>query len=85
MQEHRQRQNEEDWAWLMADARGRRLAAELIEYGQMDEDLFHGNSRDAFNEGKRAGSRMVLRRARDNFEHYIQMLKEQNDERDLAG
>lgn len=77
--------DQRDWKWLMEHAEGRRIVAGLVAAGQLEEDLFNGNSRDAFIEGKRSLCRYVLHRARDHFDNFLLMQKEQNDERSLAG
>ena len=72
----------DDWKWLANDPRGRRIAADLIESVQLEEDLFNGNSRDAFAEGKRSVGRGILKRVRDaSFEKFQLMQKEQHDDR----
>lgn len=56
-------QNEiEDWAWLMAEKRGRRIVWRLLERTGMYRSSFTGDSATFFNEGQRNVGLLVMSR-----------------------
>lgn len=57
-QKAREKQAEQQWAsdirWLMADARGRRIVAWLLEHGHYGKCVFEGNSFGNFKQGRQS-------------------------------
>jgi hypothetical protein len=72
-----------DWAWLMSDRRGRRIAATLIDLSNNEESsIDHNTAAMAFKEGLRWYGVLLTRMLKELcFDKYIEMLKEQNNGR----
>lgn len=67
----------EDWKWLMADKRGRRLAHRLLDRTGVFRSSFTGNSETFFREGQRNVGLMVMAQIHEAApEKYTLMLKE---------
>jgi len=71
-------QEAEDWKWLMADARGRRIVWGLLDKAGVFRTSFTGDaSQTLFNEGQRNVGLLVTARATDHAsEQYMKMLNE---------
>jgi len=82
----RTQQEADDYAKLMSEPWGRRIVADIIGSVQLEDTLFNGNSRDAFNEGRRDLARTILQRAKSaSFDNYLLMQREKHEERTNAG
>lgn len=76
-----QKQKEDDWSWFMSTPAGRRIVhRDLLAPAELEADLFQGNSRDVYIEGRRSMARETLRNAKKSLDHYITMLKEMNND-----
>jgi len=53
----------EDWSWLMASKRGRKIVRELLDHCGVARSSFTGSSETFFREGQRAVGLYVMRQA----------------------
>lgn len=67
----------EDWKWLLADKRGRRVVFRLLDQAGVFRSSFTGNSETFFREGQRNVGLMVMARIHEaSPEKYTLMMKE---------
>lgn len=70
-------QESEDWKWLLADKRGRRVAFRLLDRAGVFRSSFTGNSETFFREGQRNIGLMIMAQIHDAApDKYTLMLKE---------
>lgn len=68
---------EDDFRWLMADKRGRRIMWRLLERTRVYQSSFTGNSQTFFNEGTRNVGLMLISDIQKHCpEQFVVMLKE---------
>jgi hypothetical protein len=78
----RERRAVDDLKWLMADARGRRFVARLLDRAGVHRSVFHtSGSVMAFNEGRRQVGLDVLAEVMEHTpKAYVQLLNEYRNE-----
>lgn len=78
-----QRQEADDFKWLMSDPRGRRLVWMLLEMTGVYRSSFTGNSETFFREGERNIGLKLVHKIHSNCpEKYATMTKEMNNDDD---
>lgn len=76
-----QRRDADDFKWLMADPRGRRIVWKLLELTGVYRSSFTGNSETFFREGERNIGLKLIDKIHTNCpEKYAIMTKEANDD-----
>lgn len=71
------RQWSDDLAWLMADERGRRILANLMERGAHGSDVFTGNSQGNYLQGRQSLINELVKEIRIvAFPHFQRMERE---------
>ncbi|MDD3884553.1 MAG: hypothetical protein PHW66_06410 [Gallionella sp.] len=73
-----EKQEMDDWKWLMSDKRGRRIAFRLIDMAGVHRPSIDQNTAAmAFKEGKRWFGTLIMEKLeRHCFDRYLDMLKE---------
>lgn len=67
----------EDWAWLLASKRGRRIVNDLLDVCGVDRLSYTGTAETYFREGRRSIGLHVQQQARSMApDHYIDLLKD---------
>lgn len=77
-QRERRKREVEDFKWLMADKRGRRIVWRLLEHAGVYRTSFTGNSETFFREGCRSMGLLIVGEIHESCpKHYLTMLEEQ--------
>ena len=67
----------EDWAWLLASKRGRRIVNDLLDVCGVDRPSYTGTAETYLREGRRSIGLHVQQQARSMApDHYIDLLKD---------
>jgi hypothetical protein len=67
----------EDWAWMLASKRGRRIVNDLLDVCGVDRPSYTGTAETYFREGRRSIGLHIQQQARSMApDHYIDLLKD---------
>lgn len=84
-QKHLVKQWADDLLWLMSDARGRRIVANIMQRGAYGRDVFSGNSHGNFNQGRQSlASELVQEIRMIAFNDFQRMEREATNAEQLA-
>jgi hypothetical protein len=70
----------EDWSWLLASKRGRRIVRELLDVAGVARSSFTGSSETFYREGQRAIGLHILRQAWTHAREEVPNLLRADDE-----